>query len=202
MRHDDAGLDREELALLFARMSDRYRLTRMELHSDDGATFSGDEGVEVVLRSGQTTSCSVTGLGFREGVERVAGAAAEVLERHGVGPLLLEDVTLVATWDCGDDDCARRLLAAEILRVDDERMDLLGGDEVSMGLRVWRRAGESSTDCAIEPMHAEPSKLYLRLVHTQGPPLADLSELHEVVEAVHDVLQGPFKSFLLARATR
>jgi hypothetical protein len=186
VRHEEVALPRDELALLFAEVSDRYGLTRMELHSDDGATFSGADGAEVVLRSGTTASCSVTPLGFREGAERVAGVALE----------------LVAVWDCEDEERARELLTRGLLDMDDERVGLLGGDDVSFGLRIWRRSGDANVEVAVEPMHAEPGKVYLRLVHGQGEPLADRAGLREAVDGVHALLTGPLRAFLLARERR
>jgi hypothetical protein len=141
----------------------------------------------------------VTNLGYREGMERVVGAVAESVERFGVGRMWAEDITLVAVWDLEDPETARSLLTDDILRVDDERLEMLGGDEVSLGLRIWKRAGESSLECAIEPMHAEPAKLYLRLMLADGEPLADIAALTELVDGVHEYLMGPLRSFVLAR---
>lgn len=202
LRHEDVALPRHALALFFAEVSDRYGLTRLELHSDEGATLSGADGAEVVLRPGTTASCSVTGLGFREGVERVTGVVLEALERHAVEHLWIEDITLVAVWDCEDEDRARDLLTRGVLDLDDERIGLLGGDEVSFGLRIWRRSGDASVEVAIEPMHAEPGKVYLRLVHGQGEPLADRGQLREAVHGVHALLTGPLRAFMLARERR
>ena len=58
-----------------------------------------------------------------------------------------------------------------MLQVDEERLDLLGGEDVSLGLRIWRRAGDSALEVAIEPMHSEPSKVYIRLVQSQSEPM-------------------------------
>jgi hypothetical protein len=55
-------------------------------------------------------------------------------------------------------------------------------------------------ECAVEPMHAEPSKLYIRLVHVQGEPLGEASALREVADAVDGFLLGPLTSFILASA--
>ena len=89
-----------------------------------------------------------------------------------------------------------------MLQIDDERLDLLGGDDVAVGLRIWRRAGDSALECAVEPMHSEPSKVYIRLVQSQGDPISEASDLREVADAVHEFLLGPLKSFVLARARR
>ena len=72
-RHDPVDMPREDLALFFASISDRYGLARLEYHSDGGATFPDQDGAEFVLRHSQTASCAVTGLGYREGLERVVG---------------------------------------------------------------------------------------------------------------------------------
>lgn len=202
VRHDDVELAREDLALFFAGVGERYGLTRLEYHSDAGATFSGPDGSECVLRPGQTASCGVTGLGYREGRERVIGLLEETVERYSIGQMWIEDVTLVAAWDVEDPDVARELLRGSVLQIDDDRLDLLGGDEVALGLRIWRRLGESALECAVEPMHSEPSKVYLRLVLTQAEPVAGIASLTETVDGVHDFLLGSLTSFIMARARR
>jgi hypothetical protein len=199
--HDEVEMPREDLALFFAGLSGPYALTRLEYHSDAGATFSGPDGAECVLRPGQIASCGVTSLGYREGVGRVVGLLSEAVERYGIGPLWVDDVTLVAVWDVEDSESARELLVGSMLQVDEERLDLLGGEHVSLGLRIWRRAGDSTLEVAIEPMHAEPSKVYIRLVQSQSEPM-DAASVVEAADSVHDFLQGPLKSFVLARARR
>jgi hypothetical protein len=156
----------------------------------------------VVLRRFSTASCGVTGLGFHEGAERVTGVVGEALERHGVEVVVVEDITLVAVWDCEDEERARDLLTRGILDMDDERIELLGGDEVTFGLRIWRRSGDASVEVAIEPMHAEPRKVYLRLVHGQDEALGSRAELRDAVDGVHALLNGPLRAFLLARERR
>ena len=89
-----------------------------------------------------------------------------------------------------------------ILQLEDDRLELLQGDDVSVGLRIWRRAGESSLECAVEPMHAEPSKVYLRLVQTQGEVIPDAAALREATDGVYEFLTGPLTAFLMARARR
>ena len=163
-------MPREDLALFFAGLSGPYGLSRLEYHSDAGATFSGPDGAECVLRPAQIASCGVTSLGYREGLGRVAGLLSEAVERYGIGPLWVDDVTLVAVWDVEDSESARELLVGSMLQVDEERLDLLGGEHVSLGLRIWRRAGDSTLEVAIEPMHSEPSKVYIRLVQSQSEP--------------------------------
>jgi hypothetical protein len=200
VRHDEVEMPREDLALFFASISDRYGLARLEYHSDGGATFSGVDGAEFVLRPSQIASCAVTGLGYREGLERVIALVEEAAERYEIGQVWVEDVTLVAVWDVEDEDVARDLLAESVLRIDSERLDLLGGDDVAVGLRIWRRSGDSALECAVEPMHAEPSKVYIRLVLTQGDALPMASSLREVADGVHGFLLGPLTSFILARA--
>ena len=199
--HDEVEMPREDLALFFAGLSGPYALTRLEYHSDAGATFSGPDGAECVLRPGQVASCGVTSLGYREGLGRVAGLLSEAVERYGIGPLWVDDVTLVAVWDVEDSESARELLVGSMLQVDEERLDLLGGEHVSLGLRIWRRAGDSALEVAIEPMHSEPSKVYIRLVQSQSEPM-DAASVVEAADSVHDFLQGPLKSFVLARARR
>jgi hypothetical protein len=199
--HDEVEMPREDLALFFAGLSGPYALTRLEYHSDAGATFSGPDGAECVLRPGQIASCGVTSLGYREGVGRVVGLLSEAVERYGIGPLWVDDVTLVAVWDVEDTESARELLVGSMLQVDEERLDLLGGEHVSLGLRIWRRAGDSTLEVAIEPMHSEPSKVYIRLVQSQSEPM-DAASVVETADSVHDFLQGPLKSFVLARARR
>lgn len=198
VRHEEVELDRPNLALHFADMGERHGLNRMEFH-ETGATYTGPEGAELTLRAGQIGACGVTALGYHEGRERVVGAVAETVERFGVSRLWAEDITLVAVWDLEDPEAARSLLVNEIVRVDQERLELLGGDEIQLGLRIWRRSGESSLECAIEPMHSEPSKVYLRLMLTDGEPVADIAALTELVDGVYDYLIGPLRSFVLAR---
>lgn len=200
VRHDEVEMPREDLALFFASVSDRYGLARLEYHSDGGATFSGHDGAEFVLRPSQIASCAVTGLGYREGLERVVALVEEAAERYSIGQVWIEDVTLVAVWDVEDEEMARDLLSRSVLQIDADRLDLLGGDDVAMGLRIWRRVGDSALECAVEPMHAEPSKVYIRLVQTQGDAVSEASGLREVADAVHGFLLGPLTSFILARA--
>ncbi len=199
--HDEVEMPREDLALFFAGLSGPYALTRLEYHSDAGATFSGPDGAECVLRPGQIASCGVTSLGYREGLGRVAGLLSEAVDRYGIGQLWVDDITLVAVWDVEDSESARELLVGSMLQVDEERLDLLGGEHVSLGLRIWRRAGDSALEVAIEPMHSEPSKVYIRLVQSQSEPM-DAASVAEAADSVHDFLQGPLKSFVLARARR
>jgi hypothetical protein len=202
LRHDEVDLPREDLAIFFAAVGARYGLTRLEFHPDAGATFSGPDGAECVLRPAQIASCGVTGMGYREGLERVAGLVGEAAERYGIGELWIEDITLVAVWDVQDPEEARGLLVDNILQLDDDRLELLEGDDVSLGLRIWRRLGESSLECAVEPMHSEPSKVYLRLVQTQGEVMVDGAALREAVDGVHAFLTGPLTAFMMARARR
>lgn len=202
LRHDEVDLPREDLAIFFASAGERYGLTRLEFHSDAGATFSGPDGAECVLRPAQIASCGVTGMGYREGLERVVGLVGEAAERYGIGELWIEDITLVAVWDVQDPEAARELLVDNILQMDEDRLELLEGEDVSLGLRIWRRAGESSLECAVEPMHAEPSKVYLRLVQTQGEVISDAAGLREATDGVHAFLTGPLTAFMMAQARR
>lgn len=198
VRHEEVELPRHELALHFAEIGDRYGLPRMEF-LEAGATMSGPDGAELSLRPGQLGACGVTKLGFREGLERVLGSLGESIERFGMGRMWAEDITVVAVWDLEDADTARELLVNDVVRLDDERLELLGGDEVSVGLRLWRRSGESSLECAIEPMHSEPTKVYLRLMLADGEPVNDIAGLTELADGVHDYLMGPLRSFVLSR---
>ena len=202
VRHDEVEMPREDLAAFFATVSDRYGLGRFEYHSDAGATLSGPDGSECVLRPTHIASCGVTGLGYLEGVERVVGLVGEAVERYGIGEMWVEDITLVAVWDVEDPEGARALLVDNVLQIDEDRLDLLQADDVSLGLRIWRRRGESSLECAIEPMHSEPAKVYLRLVQTSSDVLPDTAALREAADAVHEFLLGPLAAFMMARARR
>jgi hypothetical protein len=144
----------------------------------------------------------VTRLGFQEGLERVDGLLGEAIERYGIGPLWLDDVTLVATWDLEDEDAGRRLLIEDVLRFDDERLAPLDGEDLSLGLRVWRTLGEGTVDCSIEPMHADHSRIYLRLVYSQRELTLDMPSLLAAVDSVNEFLHGPVKSFVLSVARR
>jgi hypothetical protein len=186
--------------MFFASISDRYGLSRLEYHSDGGATYSSQDGAEFVLRPSQIASCAVTGLGYQEGLERVVGLVEEAVERYEIGELWVDDVTLVAVWDVEDADVVHELLATGVLQIDAERLRLLGGDEVSVGLRIWRQSGDVAMECAVEPMHAEPSKVYIRLVHTQGDALEGAPALRDVADGVQGFLLGPLTSFILASA--
>ena len=96
VRFDDVDLSREDMALFFAGTSGRYGLNRLEYHADGGATMSGPDGAEFVLRPAQAASCGVTRLGLAEGLERVGGLLEEAIDRYRVGSMWIEDVTLVA----------------------------------------------------------------------------------------------------------
>ena len=203
VRFDPVELESQDLALFFAGVSDRYGLSRLELHPEGGATLSGGDGAEFVLRQAQASSCGVTRLGLAEGRERVAGLLGEAIERYSVGGLWIEDVTLVAIWDCEGEEGARRLLSEDVLRFDPDHSALLGDDDdLSLGLRAWRRLGDGSLDLSLEPMHAEPAKLYLRMAYAQPEPVADLAGVLAVVDRLGEYLHGPLASFVLALARR
>jgi hypothetical protein len=202
VRFDDVEMPREDLAAFFSLVSGSYDLPRFEYHAEGGATFSNHEGSEFVIKPNHAACGGVTDLGFGQGLERVEGLLGEAIERYGIGPVWLEDVTLVATWDLEDEDAGRRLLIEDVLRFDDERMALLDGDELSLGLRVWRSLGEGTVDCSIEPMHADHSRIYLRLVYSQRDIALDLPALLAAVEDVNTFLHGQIKSFVLAVARR
>lgn len=204
VRHEDVDHDREALALLFARSGERYELNRME-YTDGGATLTGASGSELVMRPSQTASAGVTALGFHEGLERVASLLEEAVAMHGHDRLWIDDITLVAVWDCEEDDAARAYLTDEVLGLDPERQELLAGDdpdEAAHGLRVWRRLGAGSLDIAIEPMHADTSKIYVRLVYSEDEPVADIPAVMERADAVNTYLHGPLVAFVRARARR
>ena len=55
-------------------------------------------------------------------------------------------------------------------------------------------------DCSIEPMHADPSKVYIRLVYSQRELPLDMPALLGAVEMVNEFLQGPIKAFMLSVA--
>ncbi len=199
---DDVEMPREDLAAFFAAISASYDLPRLEYHPEGGATFSNHEGSEFVVKPGHAACGGVTQLGFAQGLARVDGLMGEALDRYGIGPMWLDDVTLVATWDLEEDEAGRRLLIEDVLRFDDDRMALFEGEDLSLGLRVWRTLGEGTVDCSIEPMHADHSRIYLRLVYAQRDISMDLPALLAAVEDVHGFLHGPVKSFVLAVARR
>jgi hypothetical protein len=202
VRFDDVELPRDDLASFFSLVSASYDLPRFEYHPEGGATFSSSEGSEFVIKPGHAACGGVTRLGFHEGLERVEGLVGEAVERYGIGPMWLDDVTLVATWDLEDEDAGKRLLIDDVLRFDEERMALFDGEDLSLGLRVWRSLGEGTVDCSIEPMHADHSRIYLRLVYSQRDQTIDLPSLLAAVEEVNGFLHGPVKSFVLAVARR
>lgn len=202
VRFDDVELPRDDLASFFSLVSSSYDLPRFEYHPEGGATFSSSEGSEFVIKPGHAACGGVTRLGFHEGLERVEGLVGEAVERYGIGPMWLDDVTLVATWDLEDEDAGKRLLIDDVLRFDEERMALFDGEDLSLGLRVWRSLGEGTVDCSIEPMHADHSRIYLRLVYSQRDQTIDLQSLLAAVEEVNAFLHGPVKSFVLTVARR
>lgn len=202
VRFDDVELPREDLAMLFSEISAAYDLPRFEYNTDGGATMSNPDGVEFVVRPHQAACGGVTHLGFHEGLERVDGLLGEAISRFDIDQLWLDDVTLVATWDLEDEEAGRDLLIDDVLRFDQDRLALFEGEELSLGLRVWRSLGEGTVDCSIEPMHADSSRIYLRLVYSQRDLAMDLPGLLAAVESVNGFLQGPIKSFMLAVARR
>jgi hypothetical protein len=202
IRFDDVDLPRDDLASFFSRVSGSYDLPRFEYHPEGGATFSSSEGSEFVLKPTHAACGGVTRLGFGEGLERVEGLVGEAIERYHVGPLWLDDVTLVATWDLEEEDAGKNLLIDDVLRFEDDRIALFEGEDVTLGLRVWRSLGEGTVDCSIEPMHADHSRIYLRLVYSQRDIPMELPQLLTAVEAVNEFLQGPVKSFVMAVARR
>jgi hypothetical protein len=200
VRHEPTELPRDEVAALFASVSERHSLTTMEYHPDGGATFTGQNGAEMVLKPGLMESGAGTALGIHEGLERVGALLGDALERFSVGSLWIEELTLIAAWDLEDEEASRRLLAEDILRFDSERAELIGGDDLTVGLRLWRTLADGTIDCGIEPMHSDPSKLYLRLTYAQPEPVEGVGGVLACAEAVHEFLEGPVKAFVMALA--
>jgi hypothetical protein len=197
---DEVALDREDLALFFAQDAGHYGLSRFEYMPDGGASLTGPEGAEFAIRPGGITSAGVVRLGLNEGRERVMGLLEDAVRRYSIGPMWIDDVTVVAIWDCESPEGGRRLVAEDILRLDPERLELIGDDETSAGLRLWRRMGDGSVDIAVEPMHADPSKVYIRLAFAQPDPVSDVIDLGLVIESLNDFLLGPLRSFILSLA--
>lgn len=203
VRFEDVPLAREDLALFFAQVSDRYGLTRFEYHAEGGATFGGSDGTEFVLRPGQASSCGVTHLGLGEGLQRVGGLLGEAAERYRVGRLWVDDATLVAAWDLQEQDAARRFLVRDVARLDDEHLAPLGdAEDLAVGLRVWRSLGDGSLDCSLEPLHTDTAKVYIRLAYSQQEPVPDVATVCAAVERVGEYLHGPVADFVLSLARR
>lgn len=203
VRFDEVQLDREDLAIFFSQVSDRYGLNRFEYSADGGATFAGPDGAEFIVLPAQASSCGVTRLGLSEGLQRVGGLLGEMCERYSVGPLWIDDATIVAAWDLQDDDAARRLLIHDVAGLDEERLAPLGGQaDLSVGLRIWRSLGEGSVDCSLEPMHADTSKVYLRMAYSQQGAEPDVASVCAVVETAGEFLHGPIAEFVLSLARR
>ncbi|MEW6582054.1 MAG: hypothetical protein AB1416_04760 [Actinomycetota bacterium] len=203
VRFDEVPLDREDLALFFAQVGDRYGLHRFEYHPEGGVTMAGADGTEFILRPGQMSSCGVTRLGLAEGRERVVGLLAEAAERYRVGSMWIDDTTVVAAWDMQDADAARTLLVEDVVRLDEERLAPLGeSGDLSVGLRVWRSMGDGSLDLSLEPMHADTSKIYVRLAYSQPEPVPDAAAVAAVVDRVAEYLQGPVIEFVVSLARR
>jgi hypothetical protein len=203
VRFEDVVLDREDLALFFARAGARYELHRFEYAPEGGATMAGADGTEFIVRPGQMSSCGVTHLGLGEGRQRVVGLLAEAAERYGVGAMWIDDATVVAAWDLQDEDAARALLLDDIARLDEDRLAPLGpAADLSVGLRVWRTMGDGSLDLSLEPMHADTSKVYIRLAYSQPDPVPDAAALSAMVDRVAEYLQGPVTEFVVSLARR
>ncbi len=202
VRFDTVEFDRADLASLFADVSTSYDVPRLEFTDDGGATMSNPDGAELVLHPTQAACGGVTRLGYREGRERVEGLLGESLERFDVGTVWLEDITIVATWDLEDEDAGRRLIIDDVVRFDHERLALLGDedDDLSLGLRIWRSLGEGSIDCSIEPMHADSSRIYLRVVYSQREIDMDFAGVLATMDEVNQYLRGPLREFVVAVA--
>lgn len=200
VRFDDIELDLADAATLFGAVAAHYGFNRLDYLADGGVAFAGPDGADFALRPGGAASGGAIRLGVSEGIERVAGVLGEATQRYAIGELWIEDVTLVASWAMQGDDAARRLVAEDVLRFDAERLGMIGDEETSVGLRVWRAMGDGNVDISIEPMHADPTRLYLRVAYSQPDSVADVSGLVAAIEALNDFLQGPVKSFLLGLA--
>lgn len=200
VRFDEVDLGREDLALFFAQEAGHYGLTRFEYLAEGGAAFTGADGAEFAIRPGSAASAGVIHLGITEGSERVSGLLGEAIRRFGVQAMWIDDVTLVATWDSDLDDVGRRILAEDILNIDAERLAIVGEDDLSVGLRLWRSMGDGQIDVSVEPMHADASKLYLRVAYSQQDPVGDLAGVLQAIDGLHDFLQGPLKAFVHSRA--
>lgn len=200
VRFDDVELLRDDLTMFFTEVSGAYDLPRFEFSPDGGATMSNPDGAEFVLKPGSAACGGVTHLGFHEGLERVDGLIGEAVNRYAIEPLWLDDVTLVATWDLDGESTGRDLLIDDVLRFDQDRVALIDGEDLSLGLRVWRTLGDGTVDCSIEPMHSDPGKLYIRLVYSQRENPMDMPRVLAAVESVNEFLQGPIKSFMLSVA--
>ena len=203
VRHDPVDMPRDDIALFFASISDRYGLGRLEYHSDGGATLSSPDGAEFVLRPSQIASCAVTGLGYREGLERVVGLVEEAVERYEIGQLWIEDVTLVAVWDVEDAEVGPRAAGGQ-RPADRRRAPRAAGRR-----RGVRRACASGARRATPPWSAPSSRCTpSRRSSTSASStprasrLSEASSLREVADAVHGFLLGPLTSFILASARR
>jgi hypothetical protein len=200
VRHRDVGQDRRQASLLLAQHGERFDLTRLEF-ADGGAMLSGASGTELVLRPNQTAAAGVMNLGFHEGRRRVLALLEEGLGQHVHDELWIDDITLVAAWDTEDADGARRYLTDRVLGLDRERRELLdeGDDQAAHGLRMWRRLGVGSLECAIEPLHTDPGQIYVRLVYSQEEPVANAMAVGACTVAVNEFLHGPLAAFVRAR---
>lgn len=202
VRFEEIRLEREDLALFFAQAGDRYGLTRLE-YADGGISLAGGDGSEFVLRPTQMSSCGVTHLGLGEGHQRVVGLMSEAVERYGIGRMWIDDATLVAAWDLEEPDAARVLMLTDVARLDEERLAPLGpAADLSVGLRVWRSLGEGSLDICLEPMHADTSKVYVRLAYSQPEAVPDAAALSTTVDRVAEYLHGPVTEFVVSLARR
>ena len=186
-------MPRDDLAAFFAEVSDRYGLQRFEYHSDAGATLSGHDGSECVLRPTHIASCGVTGLGYLEGAgagRRPGGRGGGALRhrravgrghhpRRGLG----RRATRRPPARCWSRTCSRSTRTASTC---------CRRDEVSLGLRIWRRRGESSLSA--RSSRCTPS----RPRSTSGSCRRQLGRrsptsrrLREAADAVHEFLLGP-----------
>ena len=203
VRHDPVDMPRDDLALFFSAISERYGLSRLEYHSDGGATYSGNDGAEFVLRpvadrivrGHQPRLSRGPGARGRASSRRPSSAMRSGSSGSRTSPSSRSGTSRTPS-SCTS--CSR----AASCRSTPSASGCSGGDDVAVGLRIWRRSGDAAMECAVEPMHSEPSKVYIRLVQTQEDELAEASGLREICDAVYAFLLGPLTSFILARARR
>ena len=204
VRHDDVDMPREDLALFFASVSDRYGLSRLEYHSDAGATFSSPDGAEFVLRPAQMASCGGHRPGLPRGPRARGGPGrARPSSATASASIWVEDITLVAVWDVGDPEAAAR--AAGRQRPADRR----GPPRAARGRRgVPGAAHLAPRGRGVARVRRRADALgAVEGLHPPGPDaaatsIADAAALREATDAVHEFLLGPLTAFMMARARR
>lgn len=195
---DEVDLSRDDLAMFFSEVSGPYDLPRFEFDPEGGATMSHPDGVDVVLRPGSFSCGGVTALGFQQGFHRIEGLVGAVASRYGIDEMWLDDITLVATWEMESPEATREYLAENLLQFDTDRLAAIDGEDLALGLRIWRTLDDGTVDCSIEPMHSDPSRLYIRLVFGTREGPSDLSGVVAAVDRVNEFLRGPILSFMVS----